>query len=293
MEIDFLCLNCKTLPESIYECIKCGSPYCNKCCLISKIKCKECASFEFQISPFGNMAINTFEITCSKCTMKIQRNMLKNHLAKECKSSTVKCLFTNCSKNCTRNDIALHVLSTHEQEVLDYFDSSKKTFPQLIQINRPSTLDKIPVFPDFNWPNYSKTYIHQDNKMYTLTTSMSYQGHWKAKVFVKRCTNPGYVVLGIFNRSFNENKGYLGGDLGPGNWGIAGNGACGECGHWTHDKTYKEGDIVSIIYDNGYVSYQINGIGNNYKFKFSTFDEPTYLAATVYYQGTTLIILDC
>jgi len=292
MENDFLCLSCKKLPESVYECIYCGGPYCYKC-ISKKIKCLECKNGEFQISNFGNMALNMIEVSCPQCHLQIPKISLDQHMSTDCENIKLKCLFKDCQKMFSKKEIIIHLINNHEISILEYFEGEKKSLQELgvesMTLNKE--VNNIPVGTDFKWFNSSKSYLHGENKMFTFTSLNSHSGHWSARVLIKKCDNPGYVVIGIFNRYFKENKGYLGGDMGHGSWGLAGNGALGEHGKWKSDKTYKEGDIVEIIYDKGIVSYTINGIPNSYKFKFGI-DAPVYLAATCYYKNTNYIILD-
>lgn len=295
MEADFICLNCKKLPNSVYECLDCGAPYCSNCCLYSKIKCKECNCYEFQISVFGNMAINEIEVSCPKCKKGLSKNNLANHMATECSSVELKCLFKNCDKTFSKKDMTMHLINSHESEIIDYFEGEGKQLSQVGLSVKPSlnlSTSNFPDSSDFVWYSGSKVFVHGESKMFTFTSKNAKSGYWKARVFIKKCQNPGYMVIGIFNKYFVEPKGYLGGDLGAGNWGLAGNGACGECGKWTFKKKYNEGDIVEIIYNRGLITYGINGeLDTSYSFKFGT-DSSVYLAATSYYAGTTFIILD-
>lgn len=294
MESDFLCVVCKQLPDSIYECLQCGAPHCYKCCVVDKNKCKECRSYEFQISVFGNMALNNIEVKCPKCKVLFAKNDLKSHIENECKAIVLKCLFEDCGKSFSKNEMAMHLLNTHELEVVEFFEGDIK-IPTNLSMVTPSIantkLKDTPSFNYFHWFNNSNVYKHDQTKMFTFSSKESYNGYWKAKIFIKKCQHPGYMVLGIISRPFKEYKGYLGGDLGHGSWGLAGNGALGEHGKWKHDKKYNEGDIVEIIYNKGYINYTINGEVNGYNFKFGE-NERVYLAATCYYKDTCFVILD-
>lgn len=297
MEQDFLCLACKKLPEKIFECLDCGAPYCTQCCINSKIKCVECSCYEFQVSVFGNMAINEIEIKCPKCKMSTTKKELDSHLKNFCNESELKCNFSDCMRSFKKKDILLHLINNHESKILNFFTGEKINLESLgisslfeISVSNIN-LSNFPSYPDFRWFNSSKSYSHTADKMFTFTSTFGKQGYWSAKILVKKSQNAGYVVVGVFNKYYNEWKGYLGGDLGTGNWGIAGNGALGESGSWKKGLTHKEGDIIEIIYNKGKISYNINGAPNIYTFYLGP-DAPTYLAATVYYSKTQLIILD-
>lgn len=92
----------------------------------------------------------------------------------------------------------------------------------------------------------------------------------------------GYLVCGVSNKVMDENRGYLGGDMGQGNWGIASNGSLGENGSWKSGKGFNTGDTLILKGDNGVITYSVNGETQNYSYDMGTSD--LYLAFTFYYE---------
>jgi hypothetical protein len=88
----------------------------------------------------------------------------------------------------------------------------------------------------------------------------------------------------------NLSKGYIGGDLGKGNWGVAGNASVGEEGKWKTHVGYGENDTVHLSIDNGLVSYYVNEDRSKpyfYQFKNT---QNFYFTFSIYYQGDTIEI---
>lgn len=92
----------------------------------------------------------------------------------------------------------------------------------------------------------------------------------------------GYLVCGVSNKVMDENRGYLGGDMGQGNWGIASNGSLGENGSWKSGKAFNTGDVLTLKGENGVITYAVNGEFQTYQFDLGTSE--LYLAFTFYYE---------
>jgi annexin A7/11 len=102
----------------------------------------------------------------------------------------------------------------------------------------------------------------------------------------------GYIVIGVSDKVFDEpeSSGYLGGDKGEGNWGIASNGSLGDNGSWKTGKAYQTDDIVTLKGVDGEISYAINGEFDETTFKMNTAE--LYLSFTFHYNDDELEILD-
>jgi len=288
---DLKCIFCKQIPISIYECTGCGAPACMRCQSIKK-SCNECSTSLFIPSMFGELLINNLPYPCPDCREMILKSQLERH-KKICGELKLKCKL-DCKDIIKRNDFPFHLMEKHEAAVLSYIENPSVNAPYSSNTSGVSS-DKFELhsYPnEFNgvWPNGSKLFMHKDSGYFTFSCySSHYNSFVSFKIYIKKTESPGHIVLGLSNKIFNDTKGYLGGDLGTGNWGIAGNGSLGEEGKWSRGLSYKEGDIVEILYNYGTISYSINGAPNSYTYK--TVWSAVYLSATVYYKGVELVII--
>jgi len=124
---------------------------------------------------------------------------------------------------------------------------------------------------------------------YTFSCPEMLSDSFEVKIKLNKSTS-GYVVIGVSDKVFDVKKGYLGGDMGKGNWGIASNGSLGNNGSWTSGKTYNTGDIVTIKGEDGEISYAVNDVFDEKKYHMDTTE--LYLSFTLYYTGDELEILD-
>ena len=133
-------------------------------------------------------------------------------------------------------------------------------------------------------------YTHEVDGHKTLTCLELMPSNFETKIKVNECT-VGYVVLGVSNAVLNEARGYLGGEMGNGNWGIASNGSLGEKGTWKSGKSYKSGDIVTIKGEDGIITYAVNDEWDtSYSCDMNTTE--LYIAASLYYKGNQIEIID-
>jgi hypothetical protein len=178
------------------------------------------------------------------------------------------------------------MVSKHEDRLVEFLENPDLKNESLV----PSSNMTINDFPkEFNgvWPNGNKTYTHFNNEFLTFSCSLPISGFQSCKT----AQSIGHVVLGFSATILNIKKGYLGGDLGVGNWGLAGNGSLGEEGVWKTGLSYKQGDVVEITYNNGIIKYSINGIQANYSYRMRNSPATVYLSVTSFYQYTSLIII--
>lgn len=153
----------------------------------------------------------------------------------------------------------------------------------------PAALEKT-VNPVFN--NGTYIYKHLKTEYYTFSNHEMLPHVFNVQIRMKNITFE-YVVCGVSNKIIDSiaEYGYLGGDMGEGNWGIASNGAIGEEGKWRDEsgKTYNTGDILTIKGNNGVITYAINDIFEDYSYDMKTTE--LYLSFTLYYSENEIEIL--
>lgn len=151
--------------------------------------------------------------------------------------------------------------------------------------------NKEPQKPKILFPNNSTQLVTATkNKFKTMSSSFPLPDNCQINIKCTKLAHNGHMVLGFSNKVLNEDRGYLGGDMGTGNWGIAGNGSLGEEGKWKKGAAYIEGDVVSLIKSGNLISYKINNRPNDYKYILT--GKELYLALTCYYEGEILDIID-
>lgn len=302
-----LCNHCHSLPsKSIYECIYCGLPCCIDC-KSNKKQCSECNSSSYTISKYGEILLSQLPIVCNLCHKQVQSSRIEYHTNEECDEIEVMCSFTSCKIAMKRGEVAYHLLTSHEDLLYEYIKNPKNNFVKqsLLSItnsqsdikkdNKNTFLQAFPFEFSGSWFNSSRKYIHinhnNTNEFFTFTSLNPVSGYYSFKVLIKSSQSIGHIVIGLSNRYIHEKKnGYLGGDYGVGTWGLAGNGSIGENGKWTKGTSFKEGGILEIIYNNGLITYSVNGVKTNYSYN-SNLGNNVYLGATVYYMGVELEIL--
>jgi len=134
--------------------------------------------------------------------------------------------------------------------------------------------------PMLIWPNGEKVWTHNSSlKQCTFTIDAILPPTFNIPVRVIKAST-GSMVLGVSTKPLDTTQRYLGGDMGRGSWGIAGNASLGEDGKWSNGKRYQEGDIVTISGNNGFVTYHINNDDNSiYQYNMNT--------TTLYFGVTT------
>ena len=136
----------------------------------------------------------------------------------------------------------------------------------------------------------SNIYLHGMTSFSTFSLEPILAPNFEIKIRIIKA-NCGYVSIGVSNKYFDyENRSYLGGDMGPGNWGLASNGSLGVEGSWNTGSSFKDGDIFTLTGNDGIIGYSINEIENSYQYDMKTSD--LYLSFTFYYEGDSIEILD-
>lgn len=290
--MDVKCRACKRDLEDVHECDNCGFPFCGLCC--KSIRCLNCSSKSFSATKFGALLLSVIPVECPVCKKSVIKSQIEEHLSKYCDFIDLTCRI--CKMTYKRKEIPIHLINKHPSEMENYiYDCSK--FPRSIkkiatpveENDNEIAIKEINLI--FSLSN-SKAYCHPSNGFHTFSCPTPIS-EGSVKVIVKGSSNTGYIVIGFSNRILNEKKGYLGGDFGTGNWGLAGNGSIGEEGKWNKaGSAFTQGDMIEVVYSKGLVYYTINGEKkNNYLYKFKFPHQEVYFTVTVYYEKTILILL--
>lgn len=287
--MNIVCGFCKKVPNDILECDECGNPYCSKCTV--KKNCLTCKNSSFSISKFGQLLIKNIPTKCNQCSNSIPAFLLEKHLLDDCEFNPIVCKVNECKVTLKKFDFIAHMVNKHEDKLIEFLEKPVDNKDPVLSSSLNIPINDFPA--EFNgvWPNGNKTYTHFNNDFLTFSCSYPLSGHFSCKVYVKTAQSVGHVVLGFSTTILNIKKGYLGGDLGLGNWGLAGNGSLGEEGVWKSGSPYKQGDVVELTFNKGVIKYSINGVQTNYSYKLKNNPTTVYLSVTSFYQHTTLIII--
>ena len=145
--------------------------------------------------------------------------------------------------------------------------------------------------PKILWPNQSKIWTHDSSlKKSTFTCDTLLDKVFSVRIKIIK-GGIGALTLGVSSTELDTGKRYLGGDLGPGNWGIAGSKVLGEEGNWRYDSLpFNLNDILTISGNNGVIRYTVNDQDNSsYQYDMKTTN--LYLAASLN-EGDIMEILD-
>ena len=117
----------------------------------------------------------------------------------------------------------------------------------------------------------------------TFTSTIPLPNPAEFKIQFNMLQAPGSFTIGVSDRIINEpNRQYLGGDMGSGNWAIAGSNVYGEEGKWKYDgPSFKQGDSITFILEDGVLRYRINDNENSYSYCFKEPDKEFYIGVSV------------
>ena len=292
---EFACINCNIIDENtVYECYNCGAPHCKKCVLVNKVICWECKCKDFRQSFFALKMIQEIDIICNKCSLSVKRNKITDH-SLFCEGEEVNCAFIGCKDIMKKKDAIYHIFSYHSNDMIKYFSGNYNVLNSLKE-SKKQNLENYPSNPNFIFQDNSPIFTMTETSLFTVSSVnfMNKYGFFKVKIYIKQCENVGYITLGFIDKFIKEKKGYLGGDLGSGNIGFAGNGAIGSNGKWISEKGsgFKEKDVIELLYDKGVCTYSVNGIQSPGKVTLITSSSNIYFAVTVYHNNTSILILD-
>jgi len=264
------CPVCLDQAVDAVECTQCAAIFCDACTK-SLSKCPMCRQVKsFKISGFARKLINNMPRKCDYCDFTAPQVELKYHYPK-CPSRVIAC--NVCVFKGKKDDFFRHLVNGHSDEIFSNFTMN----------NQKNLKPKQSIL----WENKTRTLRHSF-EILTTQTALQPLHNINVKILIKKSKNAAYVVVGFSRLKMHMAKGFLGGDLGTGNWGFAGNGALGEEGKWQKADKFNQGDIISLIYENGIIRYEINNKRNNYSYRLSG---PLYLACSLYHNGDELEIL--
>lgn len=302
----------KTIDESliknvsIYETIK-DLIHCSICsCII--VEPQQCNSCE---NVFCKVCITSWQAKSSTCPMKC-----KDFKFKDCRliKNVLSRLIFNCNLKCNK-EISYEEYFTHEENCenaktecpccktivnrkildLNVYEEKIKILEKEIEtlkkeLNRKDL--EYEFIPDlFN--NRERIFITgKGNFLRTITSKNAFPTKFVIKIKLKKLKNPGHVSIGVSDKIINsENKGYLGGDLGQGNWGLAGNGSLGEQGRWSRGLAYTEGDILTISGNSGILTYSVNNSELTKNYSHNLGNKNLYFAISYYYEDDILQLI--
>lgn len=264
------CPVCLEPAKEAVECTQCAQIFCEACTKPLK-KCPMCrADSSFKESAFARKLINNLPKKCDYCDFTTTAAEMKYHLVK-CDYRDFYCNVCSAFSG-KKPEFVQHLLSAHNEDLLNTF-----TYNPDVEKHEKVV-----------WENKTRFLRHSVDILTTQTGIKSYN-NVSVQIRLRKAKNAAFIVLGFSDKPLHLAKGFLGGDIGSGNWGLAGNGALGEEGKWKRADSYKEGDIITLNFHNKVITYKINGKHNDYSFKFSK--SSVYLACSMYYNGDELEII--
>lgn len=145
-------------------------------------------------------------------------------------------------------------------------------------------VNKIPCFPDGTY-NYTKT---EGEGIHTFTLPEMLQPQFEITIKMIQ-VSIGFFVCGVSDKQITDGTLYLGGDAGPGTWGLATSGFLGENGEWKYGKNYKNGDTLTLRGNYGVISYAINGVFEEYEYDMK--NSNLYLGFSICHKNNSIEIL--
>jgi hypothetical protein len=139
------CPVCLDYAEEPMECQFCNHIFCKNCIIgsdQSKVKitlCPMCRKeSNYKESAFAKRLLGNLPIACpNDCSTNISRNELKGHLTK-CPNKNYSCNIVECNYQGKKLDFIQHIVSQHENDILNKFDKFSGQNTQKLYINTPS-----------------------------------------------------------------------------------------------------------------------------------------------------------
>lgn len=282
MEFDpiLICPVCKELSSDPYECISCHQTYCKDCTVGLNNLCKNCKrAIGFEYSRVARKIIADIDVACKFCQTIVKKGDMESHYS-NCNKFILTCRHSSCNFTGSKNAFIEHIIVTHKSEVLDFFcrDHSKD-------------LLKISNFGKLYWQNGSKDYVKDKNGKFLYSTENPIQGINKIIVNFSNCKDYSYCMIGFSQTKYNGSEQYLGGETGPGTWGLAGNGVIGEEGKWNKSfqslLKYTTEDII-LSFNKGKIEVTVGNRKNTYMYHLNA--KSVYLTVGLYHSGGKVTI---
>jgi len=275
-----VCPICKDLSNDPYECKKCNQTYCKDCTSELKNYCNKCGEVTgFVYSKLARKIINDTEVLCIYCHLKVKKGDLDVHYS-SCPKYKLTCKYNSCKFTGSKNDFFEHVIVFHKGELIDLFTREHHLE---FQVANQGLL---------NWINGNKVYVKSGNGKFLVSTSTPVKKLTNIIVRFSNCKDYNYCQIGFSNSMHNGTDKYLGGELGPGSWGLAGNGIIGEEGKWNKDfQSYLKfsNEEITLKFNNGVIQVSVGTKGNSYMYNLGV--KEAYLTCGLYHEGGTISIL--
>jgi len=236
----------------------------------------KCPNPSFKDSRIVRNVLSKLIFKCPKsCTQEITYDDYFSH-ENDCAFSLAECPTCNSKvKRCEILGDSVKIINALKDEIM-----SLKNKLSFYESNTVPTM--------FN--NSLKTFkTSGGNFLRTISSEIPLPDVFTVKIKMKKLDHAGHMVIGVSDRIINDNKGYLGGDMGTGNWGLAGNGAMGEDGKWSRGQDYKQGDVLTLKGKGTELTYMINDKPNDYKYVLK--NKPLYLTISYYYENQILELI--
>jgi hypothetical protein len=274
------CSICTGIIIEPQQCLSCDNCFCKECITNWQTKSKtcpmKCSNPTFKDSRIVRNVLSKLIFKCPKdCPQEVPYDVIFSH-ENDCANTTSEC--PSCSSKVKRCDIKgdnVKIINSLKEEIL-----SLKSKLSYYESNTIPTM--------FNNPQ--KTFKSTGgNFLRTISSEFPLPEIFTVKLKMKKLDHAGHMVIGVSDKIINDTKGYLGGDMGNGNWGLAGNGAMGEDGKWSRGGDYKTGDTLTLRGKGSEITYNINDKPNDYKFLLK--NKPLYLTISYYYENQIIELI--
>jgi hypothetical protein len=279
-----VCPVCGDLSNDPYECIGCHQTYCKECTLDLSNYCSTCTNtIGFEYSKVARKIINDIDVKCKYCEITLKKGDLESHY-NNCSKYKLTCKHDGCKFMGSKNNFIEHVMVFHKEELLDIF--CREQYDEYLILSNQGLLF---------WINGTKDFVKSGQGKFLYSTSTKVKRRSKIKVRFNNCKDYNYCQIGFSNVPYNGLDKYLGGETGPGTWGLAGNGVIGEENKW--NKNFQSllkysTEEITLMFDNGKIQVQIGNKQNSYLYNLGI--KEAYLTVGLYHSDSKVsIISDC
>jgi hypothetical protein len=275
------CAICSCILIDPQQCVTCDNVFCKVCITDWHKKSKtcpmKCSNFSFKDSRITRNVLSRLIFKCPlKCSKDVGYDDYFTH-EDGCELSKIEC-------PCCKTVVKRTVINSSKNQYEEKINELKKEVDSLKQ--QLNNMQPNPdYFPDI-FSKVDKVFITgKGNSLRTVSCKNPCPSKFELRILFKRLKYPGHVSVGLSDKIFNnENKGYLGGDMGNGNWGLAGNGSLGEQGKWVRGQPYSEGDILTISGSGGIISYKVNSSEATKNYSHNMGNKLLYFAISFFYE---------
>ncbi len=272
------CCICTGILIEPQQCLSCDSCFCKKCLLEWQSKSKscpfKCKESSFKDSRIVKQMLHQLTFKCPfKCDKIISYDSINKH-EDVCENLTTEC--PTCQTVVSKSRIKI---SEYDKTIKSLKDEIEKLKKNVFYANDIPTM----------FQNGKIFETPTGNYLRTITSANVLPENFIINIKLKKLLHPGYIVIGVSDKIINENKGYLGGDMGKGNWGIAGNGSMGEEGTWHRTKGFQQGDTLTLKGRGSVIGFNINGEHNSYSYDLKR--KSLYFSISYYHEKEVLELI--